>query len=144
MAHFALKDYQKTCLETLQRFLLRARDEGAKVAFNASDSRPTDKWRRRQEYATIPGWPESEAFPYVCLRLPTGGGKTILAAHAVGVATKKYLQAERAVVLWLAPSEPIVSQTIKALRDRYHPCRQALDEAFKSVFNFTVHPGLSR
>lgn len=130
MAHFDLKNYQKSCLETLQSFLLRARDQGAKTAFNASDSRPMDKWGRRQEYATIPNWPESEAFPYVCLRVPTGGGKTILAAHAVGVATKKFLQAERSVVLWLAPSEPIVTQTIKALRDRRHPYRRALDEAF--------------
>jgi type III restriction enzyme len=127
---FDLKKYQECCLKTLERFLLRARDAGAKAAFNASDSRPTDKWGRRQEYATIPNWPESEAFPYVCLRVPTGGGKTIIAAHAVGVATKKFLQAERSVVLWLAPSEPIVTQTIKAVRDRHHPYRRALDDAF--------------
>ena len=62
--------------------------------------------------------------------MPTGGGKTIIAAHAVGVATKKYLQTERSVVLWLAPSETIVTQTIRALRDRRHPYRAALDEAF--------------
>lgn len=125
-----LKEYQKSCLKILEDFLIRARDRGAKAAFNACDSRPTDKWGRRQEYATIPGWPESEAFPYVCLRVPTGGGKTIIASETVGIATKKFLQAERSVVLWLAPSEPIVTQTIKALRDRHHYYRRALDEAF--------------
>ena len=35
-------------------------------------SRPADKFGRRSEYAVIPAWKESEAFPYVCLRVPTG------------------------------------------------------------------------
>jgi len=90
-----------------------------------------DAHQRRSEYAVIPSWPESEAFPYVCLRVPTGGGKTIIAAHAVGVAARAFLHTERAMVLWLAPSKTIVEQTLKALRDRRHPYRAALDEAFK-------------
>lgn len=131
MSAFALKAYQSDCLKVLETYLRLAREKGAKAAFNSSDSRPVDKLGRRTEYAVIPSWPESEAFPYVCLRVPTGGGKTIIAAHAVGVATKAYLQAERAMVLWLAPSNTIVDQTLKALRDRRHPYRAALDEAFK-------------
>lgn len=131
MSTFALKGYQADCLKVLDAYLRLAREKGAKAAFNASDSRPLDALKRRSEYAVIPSWPESEAFPYVCLRVPTGGGKTIIAAHAVGVATKAYLQAERAMVLWLAPSNTIVDQTLKALRDRRHPYRAALDEAFK-------------
>ena len=131
MSHFTLKDYQKDCLAVLRDFLFRAREKGAKVAFDESDSRPVDRFGRRSEYAVIPAWKESEAFPYVCLRVPTGGGKTILAAHAVEVATKSFLQAERAMVLWLAPSGAIVEQTLKALRNRRHHYRRALDEAFK-------------
>lgn len=133
--NYDLKKYQGYeeggCLHVLRDFLLRARDKGAKAAFNKSASRPQDKYGRRTEYAVIPSWPESEIFPYVCLRVPTGGGKTIIAAHAVGVATKAYLQAERAMVLWLAPSNTIVEQTLKALRDRRHPYRAALDKVFK-------------
>ncbi|MBL0927749.1 MAG: DEAD/DEAH box helicase family protein [Phycisphaerales bacterium] len=129
--NYTLKGYQSDCLKVLDGYLRLAREKGAKAAFNASDSRPLDALKRRSEYAVIPSWPESEAFPYVCLRVPTGGGKTIIAAHAVGVATKAYLQAERAMVLWLAPSNTIVEQTLKALRNRRHPYRTALDEAFK-------------
>lgn len=128
---FSLKGYQSDCLKVLDGYLRLARDKGAKAAFNQSDSRPLDALQRRSEYAVIPSWPESEVFPYVCLRVPTGGGKTIIAAHAVGVAAKAFLQTERAMVLWLAPSNTIVEQTLKALRDRRHPCRAALDEAFK-------------
>jgi len=68
--------------------------------------------------------------PYVCLRVPTGGGKTLIAAYAIGVATKQYLRVERSLVLWLAPTNTIVDQTLKALRDRRHPYRQAIDADF--------------
>lgn len=129
--NYTLKGYQSDCLKVLDAYLRLVREKGAKAAFNASDSRPIDALKRRSEYAVIPSWPESEAFPYVCLRVPTGGGKTIIASHAVGVATRAYLQAERAMVLWLAPSNTIVEQTLKALCDRRHPYRAALDEAFK-------------
>jgi len=138
MTNYALKGYQSDCLKVLDTYLRRARAMnldpkrvGAKAAFNECDSRPVDKFGRRTEYAVIPSWPESEAFPYVCLRVPTGGGKTVIAAHTVGVAARAYLHAERAMVLWLAPSNTIVEQTLKALRDRRHPYRTALDEAFK-------------
>lgn len=141
---FALKGYQTDCLKVLDTYLRLAREKGAKAAFNVSDSRPLDSLKRRSEYAVIPSWPESEAFPYVCLRVPTGGGKTIIAAHAVGVATKAYLQAERAMVLWLAPSNTIVEQTLKALRNRRHPYRAGLDEAFKGCVSvLSVEEALS-
>lgn len=67
--------------------------------------------------------------PYVCLRVPTGGGKTLLACHAAGVAKGELLHAERAVILWLVPSQTILSQTADALRDPRHPYRVALETA---------------
>ena len=141
---FALKGYQTDCLKVLDGYLRRARECGAKAAFNASDSRPQDQFGRHNGYAVIPSWPESEAFPYVCLRVPTGGGKTIIAAHAVGVAARTFLQTERVMVLWLAPSNTIVEQTLKALRDRRHPYRAAMDEAFRGcVTVLSVEEALS-
>lgn len=127
---FELKSYQLDCLNVLETFLRDARDSGAKEAFNRSTTRPMDAFKRQVQYAVIPSWPESEAFPYVCLRVPTGGGKTIIGAYSVGLACRAYLQAERATVLWLAPSNTIVEQTLKAFRNRRHPYRAALDEAF--------------
>ena len=67
--------------------------------------------------------------PYGCIRLPTGGGKTLLAAHAVKLAAD-YVEREFPLVLWLAPSTMIAEQTLAALKDTRHPYRQALDEAF--------------
>lgn len=69
------------------------------------------------------------AMPYVCLRVPTGGGKTLLACHAAGIAKNDLLRAEQAVVLWLVPSQTILAQTADALRDPRHPYRRALETA---------------
>jgi type III restriction enzyme len=117
---FQLKIYQQDCLEVLQEYFSRASEVGARQAFNERDDLPV-KYR---EVPQLPG------LPYVCVRVPTGGGKTVLAAHGVGIATRTYLQADRCVVLWLAPTNAIVEQTLKALRDRAHPYRQALDTDF--------------
>ena len=69
------------------------------------------------------------SMPYVCLRVPTGGGKTLLACHAAGIAKNDLLLAEQAVVLWLVPSQTILGQTADALRDPRHPYRRALETA---------------
>ena len=49
-----------------------------------------------------------------------------MAAHTVGIAAREYLQADRAVCLWLVSSNAIREQTLKALREREHPYRQVL------------------
>jgi type III restriction enzyme len=118
-----LKVYQEESLAELSAFLAAARETDAERAFNAL-RRPSGS------YKEIPGWRESKAFPYVCIRIPTGGGKTLLAAHSVGRVCRDYLHAERRVVLWLAPSDAIVQQTLRQLRDRGHPVHKALAEDF--------------
>ncbi len=114
----SLRDYQERSLETLEAYLRDVVEFGAQRAFVLQTNRP---------YVSVPRLP---ALPYVCLRVPTGGGKTIMAAHAVGIAARAYLHAKRAVCLWLVPSNAIRQQTLKALRDRDHPYRQVLDNAF--------------
>ena len=66
--------------------------------------------------------------PYFCLRVPTGGGKTWLAANSVALVNTHLLRPEHSVILWLVPSKPIREQTIKALKDRSHPYHAALRE----------------
>jgi type III restriction enzyme len=71
----------------------------------------------------------SEPTPSVCLKIPTGGGKTILAAHCIDEIQNKYIKCRNGVVLWIAPSTQIYNQTFKALNDRNHPYRQVLDRS---------------
>lgn len=78
-------------------------------------------------YKALAGLP---GIPYVCLRLPTGGGKTILAAHAVPLARDAWIEKDWPLVLWLVPTKTIRTQTAEALKDTQDPYRTALAEAF--------------
>ena len=62
--------------------------------------------------------------PHVCLKVPTGGGKTLLAAAAL-----ERLNRPNGLVLWITPTKAIYAQTKAALRDREHPYRQMLERA---------------
>ena len=130
-----LKSFQRTALDTLASFLERARTlANPEQAF-------IESWRNRDSpqtpppYRTMPGLP---GVPNVCLRLPTGGGKTLLAAHTVAIAGRHYLEREFPVVLWMVPTNTIRVQTAEALKKPDHPYRAALDDAFEgrvSVFD---------
>ena len=83
--------------------------------------------------AAIPFSPRHDGIgrpvPNVTLKVPTGGGKTWLAVNAVSRIMGRYLGRNTGFVLWIVPNEAIYSQTLKRLKDRAHPYRQALDRA---------------
>ena len=62
--------------------------------------------------------------PHVCFKVPTGGGKTLLAAAALG-----QLNRQTGLTLWITPTRAIYEQTKAALRNREHPYRDMLDRA---------------
>lgn len=126
-----LKTYQEKVLDSL-RLYFQTCDK-----LNDADSAfyETTKaiWERGIPYRSITEPSELADIPYICLRLPTGGGKTLLACHAIAIANRDYLKADHSLVLWLVPSNAIRTQTLKALRDRSHPYRQALDATLSNV-----------
>lgn len=65
--------------------------------------------------------------PNVVFKVPTGGGKTFMAASALSRIFGRYLGCNTGFVLWIVPNEAIYSQTWKQLSDRRHPYRQMLD-----------------
>ena len=71
-----------------------------------------------------------EQVPYVCLRIPTGGGKTVLGSYAIDVAARHYLNTQAPITLWLVPTKTIRQQTVEALKTAGHPYREKLDKAF--------------
>jgi type III restriction enzyme len=70
-----------------------------------------------------------ESLPNFCLKIPTGGGKTLLAAHTVDLVNRSYRQKQTGLVLWVMPTTQIYRQTIDHLRNRDHSYRQVLDIA---------------
>lgn len=126
-----LKDYQEASLATLGRFFEEARIIGPKAAYEALTAEPELAKRLKgytAGYKPIRALPE---VPYVCLRLPTGGGKTILAAHSITVAKDAWVEKDFPLVLWLVPTNTIRAQTVEALKNPRHPYRRVLDDAFK-------------
>ena len=119
-ASFALKEYQQAALDRFRSYLGDAASDGANVAFYRFTNLP---------YRDAPVI--SEGTPYVCLRVPTGGGKTVMAAHAVGIAAQEFLHSSNPMVLWLVPSTPILDQTVAALKNPGHPYRAALGRDFR-------------
>lgn len=121
---FVLKPYQQETLDKLSAFLHRAAvTKNPKAAYEECIK---GTYRKEVSYNDA-GF---TTVPYVCLRLPTGGGKTILASHTISTVCREYLGRDFALVLWLVPSNAILEQTLKALRNRRHPYRAVIDDAF--------------
>jgi type III restriction enzyme len=70
-----------------------------------------------------------DPLPSFCLKIPTGGGKTLLAAKTIDLANTHFRKSNRGLVLWIVPTTQIYNQTLSALKDRDHPYRQTLDNA---------------
>ncbi len=135
-----LKDYQIRVLDSLRDFFRQCSKDGRpESAFQAVQLR---NGRTPLPYIPVSAVGLAAGMPYVCLRVPTGGGKTLLACHAAGLAMSGYMRAERAVVLWLVPSNTILDQTADALRDPRHPYRRALELACGTVEVVTIEEAL--
>lgn len=125
MSGFAPKIYQQQVLDSVEAYFKACHElPSPSIAFTATTER---LWGRGLSYNPLSGFPAD--MPYFCLRVPTGGGKTWLAAKSIQLVNTHLLRCEHSVILWLVPSKPIREQTIKALKDRSHPYHAALREA---------------
>ena len=126
-----LKTYQQNTLDVLRRFFEQCRLTDVNNAYlhitNDWDIKDRLRKHRSASYNT---WKGLENTPRVCLKVPTGGGKTILAAHAVRIVAETWCEKEFPLVLWFCPSDIIRKQTAEALKNPRHPYRQALDQQF--------------
>jgi type III restriction enzyme len=134
-----LKDYQQRALDTLREYFRKCLQYGkAGLAF-------TDITSEKFAGLGLPYHPVIELpnIPYVCCRIPTGGGKTLVAVHSIRIAREEYLRSDAALILWLTPSDAIRQQTLNALKNRLHPYRQALEESASTVNVIDLSEALS-
>ena len=68
--------------------------------------------------------------PKVCVKVPTGGGKTFIAANALKVLDDSLPPVQTRAVVWLVPRKEILRQTIRQLRDPANYLRIAIDRDF--------------
>lgn len=68
--------------------------------------------------------------PHVCFKVPTGGGKTFLAVSSLRILFNNFPTKKAKVVVWLVPSEAILTQTLENLSNPNHPYRQKIEADF--------------
>ncbi len=123
-----LKRYQEKTLNVIGDFFAKTHEGTIEDAFKAVVSSGDLPQRLK---GVRPYSPNADAplVPQVTVKVPTGGGKTILAAHAIKlIAEADGIQYP--FVLWFTPSETIRVQTAEALKKPWHPYRKELDKAF--------------
>lgn len=123
-----LKPYQQKVIEDLERFLDYANRYDLRQAFRAF-------W----DDAGATGMPEYQnnvpRTPHVCVKVPTAGGKTFIAANALCPLFENFALFNPGlpkVVIWLVPSLTILDQTYKNLNDPHHPYRVKLNTHFNA------------
>ena len=126
-----LKNYQVRTLEILEKFLSAATDLPA--AFKKYQDEKAFVYN--PEYQPLKDLAE---VPYICLRLPTGGGKTLIGTHAIKIAAENYLEKDFPFVLWLVPFKELRQQILKVLRDEEKFYSDFLHKEFKQVNIFDI------
>ena len=123
-----LKSYQKEVIANLARYLeLVVELQSPAKAYQAL-------WNEKNVLVGFGGMPNYvnalPGVPHVCAKVPTGGGKTYIAASSLRTIFDAMPQRRAKAVVWLVPSETILTQTRKALENPGHPYRQRLDVDF--------------
>ena len=119
-----LKSYQKKVIADLTRYLeLLNETKSDAAAFRLFWQEKSAPILGRYQNV-IPG------VPNLCFKVPTGGGKTFIACNAVRPIFDALPATKTKAVVWLVPSDAILTQTAKALKDTSHPYRQKIDVDF--------------
>jgi type III restriction enzyme len=134
-----LKNYQVKVVNTLQEFYRTAREirselEEARKKLPDHLKDALGNWvekvfeKQGKDYydKSINGL--GEPYPRIVMKVPTGGGKTLLAVEAIREYHNIFARKRTSLVVWIVPTETIYSQTVKKLRDKGNPLRQLLDQ----------------
>lgn len=120
-----LKNYQQTAMDTLRAFLTKCQNQPVSQVYA---QHCLDVGIGKSVYNDY-----FNGAPSVCLRVPTGGGKTLMAVAALKVIDESYRMSGAPTVVWLTPSDTITTQTFNSLSNPEHPYRKVLDSSYKSV-----------
>ena len=122
-----LKEYQKKTVEQVKSYLealvdFKAKSEKARdIDPDLSIDFPLKAWEKAIKgpyYSKKNG--VGEDLPSFYLKIPTGGGKTLLACHAIDLINRIYLKRQTGIVLWIVPTTQIYRQTITNLTELLH------------------------
>lgn len=130
-----LKIYQKKVMGDLERFLtLLTEKQNIKLAYSILWEEKGIEVSMFETPGTIPYYKTTlPGVPQVCIKVPTGGGKTFLAANAIKPIFDSMPGHHPKAVVWLVPSDAILNQTINTLQDSNHFYRQKINTDFSGA-----------
>jgi type III restriction enzyme len=124
-----LKPSQRRVVDEVERYL---RALAAEQAAGNRKHAAKDAW----ETLRLPRCEErrnglNEDLPTFCIKVPTGGGKTLIATQVLGSIYRTILRERNGagLVLWVVPSSQIYRDTLRRLRDRQDMYRLMLEHA---------------
>ena len=127
-----LKEYQKRTLSVVGEYLEHLaewRDKAATLDPEFGFDWAAKAWEKcflsRRYVSRRNGL--GDPLPAFCLKVPTGGGKTLLAVKVIDLVHTRFRRRQSGLVLWIVPTTQIYNQTLRALKDKDHPYRQQLD-----------------
>ena len=152
-----LKEFQELCLEKLDYYLKLLKkeyvEEKDEVEFHKSKGREKKiekycqrTWDKLQTEGKLPKLKNKKGklqtppyqnkkdgignpIPNICLKVPTGGGKTLIGVSSVEKINFDYFKRNTGLILWIVPTKAIYSQTLKNFKDRTHFYRRVLERA---------------
>lgn len=129
-----LKPFQQQILADLQRFMQCVQEKKkAADAFNAFwFNHPRTPLTPFPGEAVEPYKNHTGAAPHLCIKVPTGGGKTFIASAVLGTIFREFDESRFRTVVWLVPSITIKDQTLRNLCNPEHPYRQRINADFAS------------
>jgi len=130
----SLKDYQQKSLNQLQAYLEAVPLHGVQQAFERVRAQHPPRFKKNKPLPAFNPLKGLEDVPYICLRLPTGGGKTLLCAHSIGLFATLFPEKGLPLCLWLVPSDTIRTQTLETLKNPHHLNYRALQDKLGSAF----------
>lgn len=124
-----LKRYQREVIERSEAFLRRLSAEQAAGARHPAKDAWEDGGFGAVYHERKNGL--GKDLSQFCLKVPTGGGKTLIATQVLGSVYRTILKHRRGagLVLWVVPSDQIYQDTLRRLRDRTDLYRVALEHA---------------
>src|SRR3989344_2427781 len=121
-----LKNYQRKSISKLNEFLKELEDFNfvpRKAFISVLDKELSGIHYNEEFFGDV---------PFVCMKIPTGGGKTFVACHSLTYIMNKTLKdkLDKGIVMWFTPSEAIKSQTLTKFKDKNDIHRQILEKSF--------------
>ena len=121
-----LKNFQKNVISDVANYLALLPTMSAEKAFTAFWEEKGVPLKTGDFYKeTLPD------VPAICVKVPTGGGKTFIAASAITTIFDSLPHTKTKAVVWLVPSDSILEQTAAALKSPDHPYRLRINTDFQ-------------